>query len=94
MKFIICFLVSAECCLPDLTLALTTVLVVQQGPPVVSRFPDGVNEFLVERRPRELAVWARARPAHVATIPVSEASDSLRVKGWRWTRFMQVDYTG
>ena len=39
-------------------------------------------------------MWVRGRPEHVATINAKRGSDSLRIKGWRWTRFMQVDYSG
>ena len=52
----------------------------QEVPDGSVKFPTGTHVFVVELRPKEMAVWLQGRPEHAVTVPVKESYNKLRVR--------------
>lgn len=70
------------------------VFSVQTYPVKWKPFPEGELMFEVEHRSGELAVWLRGQPDKVASVPIVEPSDELRVLPFEWTTDMPVEFSG
>ncbi|KAJ1526423.1 hypothetical protein ONE63_009557 [Megalurothrips usitatus] len=61
----------------------------------IQEFEDGELVFVLEHRANQLAVWLQAFPDKVATMPVKDSCDRIRIKGFNaGFNDMKVEYIG
>ena len=58
-------------------------------------FPSGEYVFVVELRPREMALWQQGHPEHAVKVPVKDTYDRLTVRYISWSKNSPlVEYSG